>query len=188
MSLNGATFLKNLEGVITGNGFKRVIQGINLNTLRTSAGLILTGATAPLRASLETNFEGVQSASSTTDFGSLVFNIPRDYDVNNDELKIRFLCNSAGDTDTPTMDAAIFRKRAGVALSSDLDPTISAAMNDNTTIAGYIEIDASDLGMLPGDAISIDFTTGAHTTDAANFYGMEIVYRSDLVYFESSER
>ncbi|KKN20338.1 hypothetical protein LCGC14_0936660 [marine sediment metagenome] len=188
MSLNGATFLKNLEGVITGNGFKRVIQGINLNTLRTSGGLILTGSTAPLRASLETNFEGVQSASGTTDFGSLVFNVPRDYDVNNDELKIRFLCNSAGDTNTPTMDAAMFRKRAGVALTSDLDPTISAAMNNNTAKAGYIEIDASDLGCKPGDALHFDLTTSAHSTDAANFYGVEVVYRSDLVYFENTER
>ncbi|KKL26010.1 hypothetical protein LCGC14_2399590, partial [marine sediment metagenome] len=55
--LNAANFLKRLEGVVTGDGFKRVIQGININSLRV-AGLILTASTEPSRESLETSFEG----------------------------------------------------------------------------------------------------------------------------------
>jgi len=187
MGLNPGTFLKRLEGVVSGFGFKRVIPGIGIGSLRDSDGTILTGATEPKRASLETNFEGVQSTAGQTDLGTLQFVIPRDYDENNDELKVRFLAQSAG-TDVPTIDATLYRRREGAAISADLDPTISGAINSATALADWVEIDCSDLSLKPGDAIHMDFTLSAHASHAANIYGLEVVYRSDLVYFENTER
>lgn len=186
--LNAGTFLKRMEGAVTGLGFKREIQGLDINSLRDSDGTILTASTEPSREALETNFVGAVVSSSQTDLGNLTFKIPQDYDASVDELKIRFLANSAGDTNTPTIDAVMYRKRAGAALSDDLDPTISAAVNNNTAKAGWVEIDASGLGMQPGDAVSMTFTTAAHTTDALNVYALEVIYRSDLVYYNEADR
>ena len=102
MGLNAGTFLKRLEGVVTGLGFKREIQGLDLRAIHLADGAPLaSGSGNPMYASLETSFEGVQLASSQTALGTLTFKIPRDYDKDNDYLKIRFLANSAGDDDTP---------------------------------------------------------------------------------------
>ena len=186
--MNPGTFLKNLERISTGQGFKRVIQGLNINSLRDADGIILTDSTEPSREALETNFDGVVVSSSQTDLGSLTFQIPRDYDESVDKLDIRFLANSAGDTDTPTIDCAMYRKRAGAALSSDIDPTISGAVNTNTGLADWVQVRSHGDGWQAGDAVTCIFTTSAHTTDALNIYGLEVVYASDLVFFEETER
>jgi hypothetical protein len=186
--VNPATFLKRIDGIITGSGFKRVIQGVNINTVRADGGLILTGSTNPKRLAVETSFDALVVTNAQTDLGRLVFQVPRDYDQSLDYLRLRFLAESAGDTDTPTIDAAIYLKRKETALSSDLDPTISSAVNNNTTGAGWVEVNADGLDLRPGDALNIELTTSAHTTDSLHVYGLEAVYKSDLVYFEKSER
>lgn len=187
MSMNPATFLKNCDRIITGQGFKRIIPGITLASLRTSGGLDLEAGTSMKRASLETHFEGVASAAGETDGGSLQFVIPRDYDQTVDKLKVRFLAQSAG-TDTPTIDAALYRKRAGVAISTDLNPTISAAINSATDLADWVEINCDSLSLRPGDAIHMDLTFGTHTSHDANIYALEVEYHSDLVYYDSTDR
>ena len=118
----------------------------------------------------------------------MIVQVPRDYDQTNDYLRLRFLVNSAGDTNTPTLDATIYRKRTGVALSSDLDPTISLAMNNSTTIAGWIFINVDGKGCQPGDILTITVSASAHTTDAVDLYGAELVYKSDLVYNVKTDR
>ena len=189
--LNAGTFLKRLEGTITGFGFKREIQGVDINSWRVDGGGILADSSGnPGREVLESSFEGVQLTSSNTDLGTLTFKIPRDYDKDNDYLRLRFLVNSGGDTDTPSIDAAMYRKRAGAALSSDLDPTISAVVNTNTAIADWVEINADGLGMEAGDGVSFDLSTGGTrgTSDALNIYAIEAIYKSDLVFNEPEER
>ena len=186
---NPATLLSRFGKMLTGYGFKREIQGLDINSLRlASGGILAAGSGNPGRVALETNFEGVQLPSSQTDLGSLTFKIPRDYDQTLDYLRIRFLANSAGDTNTPTIDATMFRKRAAAALSSDLDPTISAAINSNTAIADWVEVNADSQSMQPGDAVTFYFTSSAHTTDALNVYAIEVIYKSDLVYFDPDDR
>lgn len=188
MSMNPAHFLKNLERLIGGHGFKRVIQGINLNTLRDDAGIILTASTEPSREALETLFDGVVVSASQTDLGRLVFQIPRDYDESVDKLDIRFLANSAGDTNTPTIDCIMYRKRAEAAISADIDPTISAAVNNNTAKADWVEVRSHGDKWLAGDAVCCEFATSAHTTDALHVYGLEVVYASTLVYEDTDDR
>ncbi|MCP4598509.1 hypothetical protein [Neptuniibacter sp.] len=187
MPLNGATFLKEADTIIPGQGIKKMIRGIGIGSLRDSDGSILTTSTEPKRASLETNFEGIQSTNGQTDLGSLQFEIPRDYDQAVDKLKVRFLAQSAG-TDVPTIDAAMYRKRAGAALSSDLNPTISGAINSLTALADYVEVNCDSLSLQPGDAISMDFTLSAHATHAANIYAIEIEYHSTFVYYDKTDR
>lgn len=183
------TFLKKFESIITGFGFKKEIPGLGINQLRLSTGgILVVDSGNPGRVSLETNFEGVQLPSSQTDLGSLTFKIPRDYDQTQDELAIRFLANSAGDTNTPTIDAALYSKRTGVALTADLDPTISAAVNTNTAIAAWVEVNCDTLSLQPGDVVTVLFTTSAHTTDALNVYSIEVIYRSDLVFNVQTDR
>ncbi len=187
--MNEGTFLHDCQRLIAGFGFKAEIPGIDINSIRLADGGILASDSGnPGRVSLETSFEGVQLPSSQTALGVVAFKIPRDYDKDQDYLRLRFLANSAGDTNTPTIDASIYRKRAGAALSSDLDPTISAAINNNTDIADYVEVNCDGLGMQAGDAVTAIFASSAHTTDALNVYAFEIIYKSDLVYFNVDDR
>ena len=188
--MNPDVFLQRCEGIVTGMGFKRVLQGVDINALRDATGMILTGATAPLKAALETNFFGVQSATSTTAGGTLSFAVPEDYDQDQDYMSVRFLCNSAGTTDAPTIDATLYQKVAGTAISSDLNPTISAAASKTsaTTGAGWIEIVAKGLGLKAGAAVTWLFTISAHATNALNIYAIEVVYKSDLVFYNRDSR
>lgn len=185
--MNPATFLKNTERIVTGQGFKRIIPGITLSSWKNADGLELTAATEPRRASAETVFEAVTSYRGTTVGGSLQFVVPRDYDQTVDKLKIRFLAQSSS-SETPTIDAVLYRKRAGAAISGDLDPTISAAINSATAKAAWVEINCDDLGMQPGDALHFDFTFSTHSSHEANMYGLEVEYRSDLVYYDKTDR
>ena len=185
---NPGTLLSRFEKMLTGFGFKREIQGLDINSLRlASGGILAAGSGNPGRVALETNFEGVQLPSSQTDLGSLTFKIPRDYDETLDYLRVRFLAQSGG-TDVPTIDATMFRKREGVALSSDLDPTISGAINSATALADWVEVNADDQSMQAGDAVSFYFTSSAHTSHALNVYAIEVIYKSDLVYFDLDDR
>ena len=111
MGMNPGTFLNRCGSIITGYGFKKEIQGLDINSLRlASGGILVAGSGNPGRVALETNFEGVQLPSSQTDLGSLTFKIPRDYDKTLDYLRVRFLAQSGG-TDVPTIDATMYRKR-----------------------------------------------------------------------------
>lgn len=172
---------------VPGNGYKKILEGIDINSIRVT-GLIPTASTEPSRESLETNFEGMVVSSSQTAAGDLTFMVPRDYDKSKDYMAVRFLASSGGDTNTPTIDATLFRKRAETALSSDLDPDISAAVNNSTTDAGWVEVVASGLDLDPGDAITWVFTTSAHTTDALDIYAVEVVYYGDDEYNVIADR
>jgi len=172
--------------IVNGCGFKKFIDLFNL--CRDTNGATLTNGTTPPIAALESNLLGIVPASQSTFVCKIILEVPRDYDQTNDRLRLRFLANSAGNTNTPTLDATIYRKRAGVAISSDLDPTISPAVNDLTTLAGWVEINADGKGCQPGDILTIEITASAHGTDALNIYGVEAVYDSDLVYNVKTER
>jgi hypothetical protein len=191
--MNPGTFLSNVNRITSGIGFKRSIPGVDINSLRLASGAILVADSGnPGRVSLETYFEGVVLPSSQTDLGTLTFMVPRDYDATVDKMRIRFLCNSGGTTDSPTLDAALYRKRDGVALSSNLDPTASAVISkaSATTGASWREIVVESLGLEPGDALTFILSTAGTrgTTDTVAIYALEVVYMGDLAYYEETER
>lgn len=186
MTINGATVLSQLNEIVPGFGIKKSVD--MLGALRDTNGAPLTNSTTPAITTLETNAEGVEVSSGATLLGKIIWQIPRDYDDSADYFRIRALCNSNGTTDTPTIDATIYRKRAETELSSDLDPTISSAMNNSTNKADWVEINADSLSLQPGDVLTITISTSAHTTDDADFYALEFVYKSTIVYSTETDR
>jgi hypothetical protein len=194
MGINGALFLQQLDGIVPDcGGFKRVMEGINLNTMRLATGAILAADSGnPGRVSSETYFETVVLPSSQTDLGTLTFSVPRDFDAHTDYMAVRFLCNSGGTTDAPTLDAAVYQKKVGTALSANLDPTASAVISkaSATTGAAWREIVADGLSLVPGAALTwILSTAGTRgTTDSVVIYAVEVEYFSDLVYNDETDR
>lgn len=184
------TFLRQLAEIPKhpGDGFLRSHKLSITGDLRTAAGLVLTAATAPLVAAFETNALGVQVAAGQTAAGSFTFQVPLDYDQQADTLKIVVLVNSAGNTNTPILDATVYRKRAGAALSADLGSTDSAAIPSLATLAAERTIVISGKSLRPGDVLTINLITGAHATDAVNIYGVEVRYKSALVASDPASR
>ena len=184
--MNGGTFLSQANDIVPGLGFKKAESVAIL--ARDTSGAPLTNATTPPIAAVETNFLAIVQAASTTFVCELVWQVPRDYDQVKDELKLRFLTCSAGTTDAPTLDAAVYSKRAATALTADLDPVISAAVPKGTALTDWREINIDSQGLQPGDVLSIEVSSSAHTTDAVNIYDMEMEYRSTLVYYDKEDR
>ena len=153
-----------------------------------SAELRAVDGTLVAYGDVETNALATVHAASSTTLGDLIFTVPVDYDESRDELYVDVFAQSEGDTDTPAIDGAIYRKRAATALSADLDPTISAAISDDSTGGGRVTVDASGLGFQPKDVLSIKLTTGAHATDDVHVYGISIRYRSTIVAQNHSDR
>jgi hypothetical protein len=187
--MNSATFLHDCAGIITGKGFKRVIPGLGINELTEADGDTLDNGSTPPMAALETNGYGVAVANNTTFAGCLNFVIPQDYDESDDELKIRILGATVGGTDSgDTMDCTAYRKRGGVALGSDLNPSVSGAMAATAVLADWVEIDLSDNSLQGGDVLHVTLSTSAHATDPVHIYAIEVQYRSCLVYFDKADR
>lgn len=177
------------SGTGNGLGFKRSTP-VPLTDLKTSAGLTLTGATSPLVAALETNAIGVQWASSNSSKAAYIIHIPGDYDETTDTLLLNYLVNSAGTTDSPTLTANVYQKRAGTALSADLAPAATTAIPKTTaaTAAAYRTITVSGKGLKGGDVLTVLVAPGAHTTDAVNLYSFNYTYYSTLVPFDPTLR
>lgn len=186
--MNPYQFLKQLAGMpVGGDGIRREID-VALQSLRTTGGLILTGATAPSIAAVETNGLAVVAAASSNLLGSFTLSIPKDYDNIRDELTIRVVANSAGDTDVPTLTCTAYRKRAGAALTAALTVVVSAAIANNTAKAAERTITLSGNKLLADDVLTVNLVSAAHTTDAINIYDVDVVYRGNIVFTASSSR
>lgn len=198
--MNPATFLQNCDRIISGKGFKKVIPGVGIHSIRDSSGDLLDSSTTPALAALETNMEGIQVAAAATAIGELRFVIPWDYDENDNELLVWILAVSGGTTDTPSIDGAMYAKRNGLALTSDLNPTITSVCPISTSYASWLMLDCSDMTiddsdgvaqpLRGGDVIQITLTTGGTrgTTDTLDIYDIDVSYRSDLVFFDPDDR
>lgn len=187
--MNPYQFLKELAGLPAGGDGIRVEKGLNpISDLRTAAGLVLTAATTPAVVAAETNALVVQAVASSNVLGSFVFAVPKDYDKTKDELTIRVVAQSGGTTDTPTLNCTAYNKRAATALSAALTSVASGAVPNSTAKAAEVSISLSGNRLLPDDVLTINLTSGAHTTDAINVYSLDIVYRSNVVFTTFSQR
>jgi len=195
MKLSTNNFLTSIKNIIMGGGRNTdgtpkgdagflVSRAMNLTSLTTAAGLTLTASTVPAILLTETNGMTVAIAASETAGGSFTFQIPRDYDEATDELKIRLVAGMDGATDSPTMDATVYRKKAGVALSADLNPTASSALGEATA---WKTIDVTGEGLVRDDILTINLVSGAHTTNAVSIHAVELVYRSTLVSYDLTD-
>jgi hypothetical protein len=185
--MNPFQFLKQMNSLPPpgGDGIRVERQLNPIADLRTTAGLVLTAATTPAVVAAETNALVVQAVASSNVLGSFVLAVPKDYDIVKDELTIRVVAQMGGATDTPTLNASAFRKRAGAALSAGLTTVASAALSN---AAKEVTITVSGNGLRQDDMLTINLTSGAHTTDAINIYGVDVVYRSSIVTSDPTQR
>ena len=180
--MNEQNMVKRISFLTTGDGFRKH-KDVKLNDVRDADGTTLTTGTVPVLAALETSFIGLSVAANQTYLGTLQFVIPEDYDESKNELRLRFLCNSAGTTNAPTLAATLYVKRAGVALATKTQKTSAAISKTSaTTGAAWTEINLDSLSLLPGDSIFAVMVTAAHTTDAVSVYALELYYRSNLAF------
>jgi len=182
--MNPATFLKNTERIITGQGFKRTIQIPVHNFFLSSSGAPLTTTltTDPGFDVFETNLIGLTWAAAKVVKGGFVFHVPDDYDKSNDYLKIKIKALMSGSTDTPSIDATVYEDSVP---ATDLNPTKSGALSSS---AAWVTIDLSSNSLQAGDVLTINLFPEAHGTDAVEVYAVKMEYKSDLVYFSLSDR
>lgn len=192
MSMNPAFFLKNVERLITGAGFKKALP-IDLLDAYAVAGTPLTtvAGTDVGIIVIDTEDLAVQFKLNTTDKHAIYkILIPPDYDKTNDYLRFRMLAEATHTTDVTTkMDIEVYKREAGVALGSDLAPATTAL----TAMVGaaepvWTEIDLDGLGLEAGDVLTIHVVPEAHVNGVVNMYAVEVIYRSDLVYYTESNR
>lgn len=192
--MNPATFLQNCDRIITGYGFRRSVP-IPLGTLR----LIATGADIGVSVAasgidmLDTSDKGMilWSDDDETDICQINFVVPQDYDETIDKLRLRVLCSTdeEGTDNTFYIDAKVYRKRAGAALSADLDPTISpTAIPLTEALAAWREVNIDGEGMQGGDCLTIILAASTHGETGLQIYGIEMVYAGCLVYFDQDDR
>ncbi len=182
--MNEANFLKRLEGFITGDGFLREKQ-IPLN------GCIATGASA---AALSSNTILITLDDDNESITVPVV-VPLDYDESNDALAVVLTAllttgDKSGGSNIITIDFdQVKRARLGESSVDDLssDVTSDAQSIDDEAIADYV-FDLSGLSLRAGDALSVEIDAQETGTAVAVVYAAKILYRSDIVAFDSDKR
>ena len=190
MSMNPAFFLQNLERLIVGKGFKKEVQIPLMVFHAESDGAPLGAATI---GSDSVGFDhisntillvwGETGGSGNVTEVSFPFVVPQDYDETEDYLRVRIKAYMDGTTDTPGIDANVYKN----GVDTDLDPTISADLSD--TVA-WVEIVISDKteSLVAGDVLTISLFPEAHNTEGIGVYGIAMEYKSDLVYYDEDDR
>lgn len=176
----------NME-VSGGNGILKIIEGISMTDLTEADGDTLDNGSTPPMAALETNGLGIVVAAGQALVGCLNFILPRDYDEDNDKLRIRVLVVSSG-TDVPTLTATAYAKRASTALGSDLAPDATAAIPVSTAYADWRVLNLDGNGLKGGDVIHATISAGTHATHTVDVSALEVQYKGDIVYYDKDDR
>lgn len=119
--------------------------------------------------------------------GTVRFTIPRDYDEATDVLTVRVLASqltSSTDNDVQ-LDSQVYRKRAGAALTADLNPTIPSTVLSTTE--QWVEFSLTGNSFRRDDVIQFKLITDGHNdTDGEEvlIHDFEVVYRSTLVSYD----
>lgn len=190
-------FLRLVKDVVTGTnspvsngsqGVQGADGGFNLD-VRLDLGDMALGSTSIITVDgngtpvLQTGVSSTQGSTNT--FGTISFQVPRDYDQNSDHLILRLVADSNGTTDTPTITVAastVSLTSTGSTYAAPVAATSSttAALNNTPTI---YEIDLSGNKLVRDTLVTAKITTSNHNTDKANLYAMELVYASCLIAF-----
>lgn len=190
--MNPATFLQNCKRIITGYGFKKRLP-IDVLDAYTAAGAPLTTISSSDVGIIVIDTEdlAVQFKANTTDKHAVYkILIPPDYDKGNDFLRFRMLAEAVHASDITTkMDIEVYKRKAGIALGSDLAPATTAL----TAMVGaaepvWTEVDLDSLSLEAGDVLTIHVIPEAHANGVVNMYSIEILYASDLVSYDDDER
>jgi len=179
-----------LSEMPVGNSRRQEIESVSLNNLRGSTGLLLTGATTPTIEVSSNQLRANFVASGTAQTATMLFTVPRSYDnikkANGQirRLLIQVQAYMAGTTDSPTLSlaAVALPGLSGDVRTSYVATTVNPASTGTSTnhvISGvtpraYVfnlgeAVDGSGTVLKPGDEVTLTFTLGAHSTNAAYF-------------------
>lgn len=115
--------------------------------------------------------------------------IPRDYNEQRDELKVRLLAElTSGSTTVALSVGSVTRRRAG---ASNGSPSVAAQSQDvasGNPVA--LEFDLSGNGFQAGDVVELTIAGdgGTGSTDVVTGYGAKMEYGSSLVNYDFADR
>ncbi len=184
MNTNPGNILTHINSSVPGSGFLRDIP-VNGSDWLTNGGVVIQGGTPT--ASQASGAAIVVVAASAVDGGKLNVFLPGDYDGKTDKFRLRLLVSMAGALDDITLDATIARFRVGT--SAVVVPTAPDQIPSITGITlAMVEFAMDGRSLLPEDAVTLDFTTGTHTTDAFRIWGGVWQYSSNLAITDIDAR
>jgi|GEM_PF-2911303 len=138
----------------------------------------------------ETNARVLQVENGVDTIGNIRYVVPRDYDEAVDSLKLRVLASVLGvatDGDVQ-LDAEVYVKKAGVALSADKNPDKPATVL--AVAEQWVEFDLSGYGLKRDDIVYIKLITDGHNDtvgEEVQVHDLELVYRSTLVSYNEND-
>lgn len=150
----------------------------------------LASTGAPLTATLSTNpgqsvvsnFAVLTWAATKVIPAGNTFFVPRDYDEAADHLKIRFVAEAGGTTDTPALDCSAY---TSIAPSTDVNPTKTANLSQNLA---YVEMDLSGNSLVYGTSMQVNVFPEAHGTDTVLIWHADWEYKSMIVAHDEADR
>lgn len=190
------------------------IQGIDLNTCRDEAGLLLTGATSPVLA-LASDFLSVSWAAANVDAMYLRTRIPREaaYKISKAAATINIpyldlrLClwlrmAAAAGPDTPAIAVTAVARAASGALKATFTAGFMASFqggtatnavpnSTNPTPFHFTFFEKSGTGpvyLAPDDELTIKIVPAAHGTDALHLWGVNLRCRTNAGWTDRSLR
>lgn len=139
----------------------------------------------------ETNARVIKVEETTDTVFYLTFPVPRDYDKETDELRVRVLASqltSSTDNDVQ-LDSEVYVKTAGSALGADVAPAAPGTVLSTTE--QWIEFDLSDLTLEYGQVVNFKLiTNGANDTNGEEIliHAVQVSYRSTFVAYDFDNR
>jgi len=190
MGLNVGTFLKRLDGVISGNGFKKVMP-ISLFDFHLDGGFAEVGAPNGAEPGfvVENFHVTLQWPATKVAEVNVQFIIPDDYDEAQDHLILKLKAVMDGATNTTTaLEASAYTMDGTADLTAETEDMAPDNTADLSVTAAWVDIDLSGNKLLGGDIISVDINPEAHGTDVVEIWGAKLEYKSDLVFYDVSDR
>lgn len=186
MGANGATTLTdNTGGTVSTTLASGITDTVAKNAIASIAAQINKIVAQINGTTVETHGLALQFVAAASSTFSYNFVVPRDYDESTDSFLMRLQAAMGGTTDTPTITATVYIKRAGKALATGAVTKV-LTMASGTTSAMY-EFDLSLNGLKRDDALTITFAVGSHTTDVLDVYSTAVILRSCLVSYNETD-
>lgn len=135
----------------------------------------------------ETSAKVLMVQENVDTVGTLQIKIPRNYDEATDILHVRVLASQltvSTDNDVQ-LDATVYKKRPGVALSADLNPTIPSTILSASE--QWIRFDLSGNSLKRDDIVYFNLITDGHNdTDGEEvlIHDIEVIYPSCIVSYD----
>ncbi len=185
-----------------GLGWRGELVGVDLEHLKDSSGLDMTGATVPAVSVSSNQIIATFVASGSAQTATMRFKVPRDYDdskdnvnLSNRELCVQFSAKMGGSTDSPTLSvAAVAQPPTGAAktayTAATVDPSTSSTASAHVVTGTTNDVYTFNLGeaqdgngvrIKPGDEVTLTITVGStgafHGTDALVITSVAGFYR-----------